>query len=332
MDKQTFPGALPDTRTEELKAKDYHKDTATLSGVVEWIDKTFEEVYQFPVRNQDGSGSCVMQTCDLMMGIENYLEEDKFIEFSADLYNFRSNSGAGMIGIEALELLRKEGLTLEVMIPSMNLGESEMARLVRKESDKEVAKIFTIKNYYQTQFNVGAIASVMEMDTKGKVKKPVMVWFQFPRAEWDNNPQVTNSNYDLVRHSVTARDYGIMNGKKGIFIQDSWGLHSTTKDGLRFISEDYIKDRMIFCAYVNDKPNNWQSNKQTSYNFTRVLKKGMKGEDVMELQKLLGINNDGDFGPKTEQSVKDFQGNNGLLKDGIVGPKTLSVLIKKNYE
>lgn len=59
----------------------------------------------------------------------------------------------------------------------------------------------------------------------------------------------------------------------------------------------------------------------------RTLKEGMKGEDVVELQKgliNLGYNlgssgHDGDFGPKTEKAVKEFQKNNGLESDGIFG-------------
>lgn len=325
MDTITFTGALEDTRSQEEKDKDYQK--LVMAGPIVWKEKKFEDVWQFPVRDQDGSGTCVMQTGALVMGIENFLSEGKFIEFSVDLYNYRSNEGAGMIGIDALELLKKRGLTLEVLIPSMKMGESQIAELKRSISDDEIGEIFTIKDYYQIPFSADAIANVMEMKTSGEVKKPLMVWFQFPRAEWNSAPKVTNSNVDIVRHSVTARYYGMMNGIKGIFIQDSWGLHSTTVTGLRFISDEYIKARMIFCAYVNDQPNDWQD--KNVYNFNRVMKRGMKGEDIVELQKLLNINPDGDFGPMTERVVKEFQSQNGLLVDGIAGPATLSKLLNK---
>lgn len=327
MEENLFPGALEDTRAVELKEKDWHKEIA-LGNFVEWKEKSFKDIPKYPVRNQDGSGSCVMQTCDLMMGIENLLEEGKFIEFSADLYNYRSNEGGGMIGVDALELLRKQGLTLEILLPSMNKSDSQIAQLSRSESDEQIAKIFTIKDYYQASFGVDAIATIMESGRVNEVAKPVMVWFQFPRAEWDSKPDVTNSTFDLVRHSVTAIEYGMMNGVKGIFIQDSWGLHSSTENGLRFISEEYIKSRMIFCAYVNDKLNDWQEHPE--FVFERTLRKGMKGEDVKELQKLLNITQDGDFGLKTKEAVKDFQRNYGLYVDGVVGPETLKKLLEFN--
>ena len=53
-----------------------------------------------------------------------------------------------------------------------------------------------------------------------------------------------------------------------------------------------------------------------------VLKKGSKGDDVKELQELLNITVDGDFGPATELAVMKFQAQKGLVADGIVGPKT----------
>ena len=54
-----------------------------------------------------------------------------------------------------------------------------------------------------------------------------------------------------------------------------------------------------------------------------VLKVGSKGKEVKELQGFLQITNDGIFGKGTEASVKNYQKNNGLQIDGIVGPATL---------
>ena len=56
------------------------------------------------------------------------------------------------------------------------------------------------------------------------------------------------------------------------------------------------------------------------------IKIGCKGNAVIELQKLLGINADGDFGHKTEAAVIAFQKSKGLSADGIVGAKTWAAL------
>jgi len=53
-----------------------------------------------------------------------------------------------------------------------------------------------------------------------------------------------------------------------------------------------------------------------------VLRKGDKGNAVKDLQEFLEITADGDFGPGTEAAVKKWQAENGLVADGIVGPKT----------
>jgi len=53
-----------------------------------------------------------------------------------------------------------------------------------------------------------------------------------------------------------------------------------------------------------------------------LLKNGSKGEEVKQLQTLLGLGADGSFGPMTEAKVKEWQAKNGLTADGIVGPST----------
>ncbi len=53
-----------------------------------------------------------------------------------------------------------------------------------------------------------------------------------------------------------------------------------------------------------------------------LLKTGSRGEEVKQLQTLLGLTADGNFGPMTEAKVKEWQTKNGLTADGIVGPGT----------
>jgi len=53
-----------------------------------------------------------------------------------------------------------------------------------------------------------------------------------------------------------------------------------------------------------------------------LLKKGSTGEEVKALQRLLGLKDDGSFGPGTEAAVKAWQQKHGLAADGIVGNAT----------
>lgn len=53
-----------------------------------------------------------------------------------------------------------------------------------------------------------------------------------------------------------------------------------------------------------------------------LLKVGSTGDDVVKLQKKLGVEPVGTFGPKTEAAVKEWQQANGLTADGLVGDAT----------
>ena len=80
-----------------------------------------------------------------------------------------------------------------------------------------------------------------------------------------------------------------------------------------------------------------EQDKQIVFIFYRDLKKGMKGEDVVQLKKLL-INKgyrDGitintstskNFGPATKKIVKEYQADNGLTIDGVAGRQTIESL------
>lgn len=70
-----------------------------------------------------------------------------------------------------------------------------------------------------------------------------------------------------------------------------------------------------------------------------VLRRGSQGPEVVDLQYLLHFRSpvsvavlggvDGDFGPMTEQAVRDFQANRGITVDGVVGAQTWGTLAPK---
>lgn len=93
--------------------------------------------------------------------------------------------------------------------------------------------------------------------------------------------------------------------------------------------------------YLNDQPENpksnfgvtWETYKKYLPELNRTpsitLKIGSTGPLVKELQVLLGIKADGQFGPVTKKILIAFQRSKGLVADGICGPKTWEVLKKK---
>ena len=58
-----------------------------------------------------------------------------------------------------------------------------------------------------------------------------------------------------------------------------------------------------------------------------VLRRGDRGSAVKLMQKLLLVKDDGIFGPRTEDAVRDFQSSKGLSRDGIVGRNTWTALL-----
>lgn len=63
-----------------------------------------------------------------------------------------------------------------------------------------------------------------------------------------------------------------------------------------------------------------------------TLKLGSKGQEVKNLQRILGIKADGDFGPITKKHVIRFQLGAGLPTDGIVGNDTWTLLLARGPE
>ena len=59
-----------------------------------------------------------------------------------------------------------------------------------------------------------------------------------------------------------------------------------------------------------------------------LLKKGDNNENVKLLQKKLGVDPVGNFGPATEAAVKAWQAKNGLTADGIVGDATWNKIME----
>lgn len=343
-DEQQYQGAVIDDRTQEKKDLDYRfEELVAETNVVKWIEKKSSEWRKYPIFDQDGSGSCVAQTVAKMLGIMYQEKNGKYVHFSAThVYQRRSNKPqGGMAGTNALEI-GKAGVTLEELVPSQNMSDSEMDAVVIPEYKHKVGEVFKAGNYITLPIqDIETIASVIQ--TTGK---PVMVWYWFKHNEWTGTPEVKYPTLTTAagsRHSVTAVDFCLINGKKCLIIDDSWGTKYGEK-GQRIITEDFHSKRNFFAAYFQEFRFDTSEKKSDDLKPVHTFTQSMRyvpsapvvynNPEVMALQaclKYLGhypsnANITGYFGSVTRTAVMGFQKSKGLTADGIVGPKTLAAL------
>lgn len=305
-------GASIDIRPESEKLKDYKfEELVASANPVEWVEKT--EWRKFPIFNQNGSGSCVAQTEAKELGIMRYLKDGIYVHFSAtDIYQRRANKpDSGMGGPDARKIAT-EGVTLEVLAPSQNMSDGAMDETTVEAYKRQVGEVFKVPNYVSLPIgDIETIASVIQTTKKG-----VMVWFYFKSDEWTDKPEVKYPDLTVqtgLRHSVCAVDFMLINGKKYLVIEDSWGT-AFGMAGQRFISEDFFKARNWYASYLTSFKFDLDMQKPR-FTFTTDLQIGMTSPDVVMLQDCLKFEglfpNDRDstgyFGAVTKKAVEDFQ-------------------------
>jgi hypothetical protein len=339
-------GALIDTRTKEQKEKDYNINEIVSSvAVVDWKEKPESEWRKFPDQNQGPSGSCVMSSLKKIASVLLWLKEKTYVPFSGAFYQLRSNKPAGgMIGVEAFEIWRKNGLPLEQLVPSENMTDAEMDAIKVEQYEKEIAEVFKISNHIGIDNgDFETVASVIQ-----KTGKAVMAWFYFTSEEWSKLiPTVDVQNLNIItalRHSVAVVDYFLYNGKKYLLIEDSAHFGGLTR---RLISEDFFRARNFFIRYpmtfqFQEKVE--EENIVVDINFEKDLEFGMKDQDVVTLQNLLkelgyfpaNIESTGYYGAISVKAVRDFQLAKGIISSikglgaGRCGPLTRA-FINNNY-
>ncbi len=345
--KRKGTGALEDTRPESLKQKDYKfEEIVATANPVSWVEKPQAEWRKFPIYNQDNSGSCVAQTLAKLLGILYWLKNSIYVHFSAThIYQRRSNKPvSGMAGVNALDIAR-EGVTLEELAPSQNLNDAQMDAVKIEQYKQDVGKIFKINNYVViTSPTIDTIASVIQTTNKG-----VMVWFYFLYEEWTDIPFIKDLNLsrdskDIVRHSVTAVDSTLYNGRKALIIEDSWGKQYGL-NGQRVITEDFFKARNFFAAYPMNFNFDISQETKPKYTFSKTLQfsssfsvdPDVKAlQDVLRYESLFPANTQstGYFGSITSKAVLAFQEKYQVasqteldkLQGRVVGPKTIKKL------
>jgi len=249
--KQPGTGANLDTRTSDEILRDYHfGETVASINPVNWIEKSPSTWRKFPIYNQNGSGSCVAQTMAKLMGIMYWLKNGKYVHFSAThIYQRRTNKpSGGMGGVDVFNIAR-EGVTLEELVPSQSLTDTQMDSYVIDEYKKKVGEVFKIGNFLILPIkDIDTIASIIQTTGKG-----VMCWSYFKNDEWTEVPSIKYPELNPYaettgRHSTAYVDFTLYEGEKALITDDSWGT-SYGKAGQRVIKESFFKERNLFAAY-----------------------------------------------------------------------------------
>lgn len=342
---ETFLGVAEDTRTIEAKSKDWTLEETASVLPVEWKEKTIDTARYFGRRDQDGSSSCMAQSGVKMLGIENTVEEGIFNVMSATpIYQARANKpGLGMWQQDLLSLLCKPLACLESQLPSQKLSESQIdASYPKTDDETSTAERYRAGGYAFIPVDINKIASVI---SQGKAVQLLMF---FLADEWwgYTMPKMINPNLAVwdsksLHHGIVAVDFGLVNGVKSLFIEDSSVLEQ--ENGQRIITEDFLLKRCYGAGFLLPLDNKHADINKPKHKFTTPLEYGMiKNKDVKELQDILkfekfmlnSIPSTGNFLALTAQALKkwqvahdilDFQNENNLTLIRV-GSKTINKL------
>jgi len=350
-------GVLPDIRTKEEKDKDYLTEEIINQPVqaLNWIPyedwkqkpENIKMLEEIEVNNQGNVGSCAAQGGSLLLADNNYVEDGRFIKFSAKpIYARRRNKpSAGMYMDDLAKIMTTYGTVPEVLYPSPNDTDVNMSNLDDYISAFEsMGKVLRAKNHfwlYQVK-NIDTFAQILALN------KPIIYVVVFGDKGWNKKvPEVLAETLKYGHLNEFMRNgFFIYDGKKSAYSQDSWGKNNNNIDGRRIITEDWFIHGRIICGVWFDDLNNLSVFNsdivKPKYNFTRDLYVGLRNSEVAMLQRCLGYEKDDDgyifplyqsptgyFGGITRNAVKRFQKKYGIEPVlGYCGPKTRAKLNK----
>ena len=342
--RRTTKGALLDTRTVIEKTRDFRHNELCLPSISILKEKKESNWRKYVIRNQKQTGTCVAHAVVKSIGINNYIEEGKFLDLSPRfIYAQRSNSGEGMYGPNAVDIACKAGSPLEVQLPFIN-NEAGMSSISdATEFDKQVALIAKPKNYVFMDTNdIDEVAKHIE-----STKSSVVLFFKFNNSEWKSVPKIKSGAVVNSYHAVCGTNGILYNGDTAIVIEDSWGP-AFGMGGRRIITREWFNNnRCTFAAYFIDLKNNWRDSTEIvvapKFNFTVNMCVGQSGSEVKKLQECLKFLKlfpqvqecTGYYGGITASAVLEFQRKYmeysediEQLKGTHCGPKTRQELNK----
>lgn len=295
MNEEKFgTGALERPEDEQLLADDlpWHDEIAGASEEVVWQEKKLTDFLTYPKRNQGVTSSCTCYAMSKQLSIDELSENNAWRELSPrSIYPLVVEPGGGAYSSKVGEIACKSGITLESLLASDGKTEEEMIQAKDYVADaKLVAQIYRPAGVINCDSDFETIASIIQKYRKQGLRKGVAVTVAGENnGTWRSNfPVKPTSKNGLWYHRIVVTDFGLINGKKFLSFDNSWGL-DIGYYGQQFLSEEYAP--FIFAAaYTENKPDKDLANlgiTPPKYHWTQPLMLGSSGPDVLALQQAL---------------------------------------------
>lgn len=332
---------------------------ATVQARVTRPKSYITDISMIPVPNQLAYGTCVGQAEGGMKEYFDYKETGVYVPLSKRFLYSKCKDIDGIPSIQgtyprvAAKVLFDVGIAESRLVKDDNtLPYSEYLKVDSSREVLDNAKIHRVGGY---AFVLPQLEDLLQAIYQNGI---VNVTFQF--GDWGKFPLMPNPDPKVGSHRNYLYGYeevvrnGIPDAK--IYNRNSWGDSWGEKGNGWFYFNDYKNYLFDMMAYT-DIPNQViEEAKGTNYIFTRTLKYGMQGADVMELQKRLAkeVASDGlacfryptsstqtfttYFGKETEKAVQRYQEIKKIVVSGTpettgfgqLGPTTRAALNGEN--
>lgn len=311
-------GAIIDKKDK----RDYQfKDIAMGLSPFDWtLGYDIEQVIKklLNSKDQNGSGSCGGQAWGYYGEVLDPENEEKSAKF---IYSNTFVLPAGSAGRTNCDFVIKKGWGDERITPSYDNGLPPSEAFMQRHEDisNEAwnhALLDKGLSYANVASNIDDIALAIR-ENKGCILgvhgTNNGTWLsKFP------TPPITINN-QCWAHWLYAGKAVMINEKKYIGVKNSWG-DEVGEHGWQYLGEEYFK-KAIWSVWtmVYDFP---------IFKFSKTMKLGSFGSEVKQLQKRLGLSQDGIFGLRTRGALIKYQISHGLKGDGICGILTINSLNK----
>lgn len=315
-------GALLDRRGDRSNDVFFSEVVAGANPVV-WVEKDPANWRRFPVRNQGPSFSCMANAYAKLLGVQSYVRDGEFINFSsAHIYQRRVNKPYPGMFLYDVFGIGSRGVTLEALAKSDSLPDEKLDSLIVEPHEVRVGEVFAQKDtpIYIESGDFDTVASVIQ--TTGKA---VLGMFYFKSDEYSRLiPEVKNKNLlnagDVLRHGVALVDVFTYNGVQVIRAEDSAHFGGLSE---RLITRDFFERRNFGTAY------------SMGFKFDEAVSEKPRYDGSIVSAQLclryegffpLNVSTSENIGPVTREALKKFQLKYGIDPTGNLGTKTQTKL------